>query len=292
MTKLPGTGWRVVSLAVLLLAALARAQEVGTVASLDGHGEVGRAGAWTDAAIGSAIHQGDELRTGRPGRMRIVFQDDSVISLGENSHLIIDEHVFDPSRGKVRSFLQLVRGKVETLVSEYYNQPGATSEVKTKTAVSGVRGTEYIMTYDEHSETTEIIGVSGHVAVHGSRDLVGHEVLITAREITTVTRGGFPSPPRRLEDAEFRQYLEGLEFTGGGRAESLTVGDPVIAGASVPSSERAQALPPPPVALPIRPLGPAASQDTRTQARDAASLLLQPPAAVEAASGKLRIRLF
>src|SRR5262245_43209414 len=71
-----------------LLTALAGAvwaQEVGTVAELDGGAEIGRGGTWTPANVGAAIQQGDKLRTKRPGRMRVVFQDDSVLTLSDNS---------------------------------------------------------------------------------------------------------------------------------------------------------------------------------------------------------------
>ena len=275
---------------LLLLAAVARAQEVGTIASLEGSGEIGRDGLWTAAAMGAAIHEKDELRTSRPGRMRVVFQDDSVVTLADDSDLVVDEQVFNPSEGKARSLMEVLRGKVETLVGEYYEKASTTAEVKTRNAVAGVRGTDFVTTYDDSNDTTAIVGISGHVEVHGARDLAGHGVSVTAREITTVVRTGFPTPTRRLDDAQFRQYLEGLEFTGAGQPESLLVNDPVLAGTNVPSPDRAGALPPPPYALST--IAPPVSHEQAQHGHDAASLLQQPPAAVESASGKLRIRLF
>src|SRR5207249_4476949 len=51
-------------------------------------------------------------------------------------------------------------------------------------------------------------------------------------------------------DEEFRQYLDALQFTGGGRAESLVAGLPLVTGAGVPEAERATILPVPVVVSP------------------------------------------
>src|SRR5262245_772776 len=61
---------------LLFCTGVAHAQEVGTIAAMEGTAELGRGGAWAPAHIGAAIQQGDELRTSRPGRLRVVFQDD------------------------------------------------------------------------------------------------------------------------------------------------------------------------------------------------------------------------
>ena len=82
-----------------------------TIASLEGSAEIGRSGTWYPAKLGLAIYLGDELRTPKPGRLRVVFQDDSVLTLGDDSHVVVDEQVFDPNQGTVRSFMRLLRGK-------------------------------------------------------------------------------------------------------------------------------------------------------------------------------------
>jgi hypothetical protein len=105
-------------------------------------------------------------------------------------------------------------------------------------------------------------------------------VLITAREVTMVGRGRFPTPPRRLSDALFRQYMEGIEFIGAGASESLTGGYSLAAGQSVPQPDRAAAAE-----------GIGITREQRRivrEPRDASGLIHQPPA-VFGPGGKLRI---
>ena len=229
------------SLLVLMFSLVhsAAAQEVGTVAALDGSAKIGRGDVWVAATPGAAIQLGDELRTGQPGHLRIVFQDDTVLTISDDSRLVVNEAVFDPNQGKSRSVLGLLQGKVSALVSEYYKRPGASYQIKTATAVAGVRGTEFVVTYDARDDRTEVAGLSGTVEVLSAFDRTGRGVFITAQEISSVTRGHFPTPARRMPDDLFRQYIQGMDFIGAGAAESLTLNNPLLAGQIVPQADRA-----------------------------------------------------
>lgn len=240
---------------VFLLAALlplvpaARAAEVGTVAAVSGTAEIGRGPTWTEAQVGSAVQLGDHLRTGTPGAMRVVFQDDSVLNLADDSHVTVDEHVFDPSGANTESLFHLLKGRVRALVSEYYDRVGAVYEVETPTAISGVRGTEFIVTYDEDKALTQVIGISGKVEVHSVLDRAANGVFVTSGEITQVAEGQYPTKPPRLDEPVFRQYLEGLQFAGLGRPQGLAATHPIVGGAEVPEPDRA----PPGLNNPIAP---------------------------------------
>lgn len=255
------------------------AQEVGTVAAIDGSGKIGRGDVWITATPGAAIQRGDELRTGRPGRMRIVFQDDTVLTVSDDSRVVVDEQVFDPNQGKSRSVLGLLEGRVSALVSEYYHRSGAVYEIRTATAVAGVRGTEFVVTYDPRDDRTEVAGLSGTVQVFSAFDRSGRGVFITAQEATTVTRGRSPTAPRRLSDSLFHQYIEGMDFIGAGAAESLTINNPLLAGRVAPKADRA--------AVAITGIAPQRRQLLH-EPRDVGGLLHSTPA-VFGPGGKLRI---
>jgi len=267
------------ALTLLVVAAVASAQEVGTIAALEGSGKIGRRDSWIAATPGAAIYLGDEVRTEHPGHMRIVFQDDTVLSVADDSRVVVDEHVFDPSRGKARSVLGLLQGKVSALVSEYYHQSGAVYQIKTATAVAGVRGTEFVVTYDPRDDRTEVAGLSGTVEVLSAFDRTGRGVFVTAQEVTSVSRGRLPSAPRRLSDTLFNRYIEDMNFIGTGAAESLAIGNPLLAGQVVPKADRA--------AVAISAIAPQRRQLIRER-RDVSNLLQQTPA-VFGPGGKLRI---
>lgn len=210
-------------LVAVLLSGSAIAAEIGTVAGVDGSAYIYTGGKGTPAAaaIGSPVNLGDQLATGRPGRMKVVFQDDSVLTVSDDSRVTVDEHVFDPSQGKARSLFGLLRGKVNAAVSEYYGRPGSGYEIKTETAVAGVRGTEFAMAYDPETHATEVTGITGVVKVHSMRDPEGPGILITANESTTIQANQLPSMPQRMNERLFRDRIEGFDFVGRGRPESL-----------------------------------------------------------------------
>ena len=275
------------ALVMLLGGTGAGAQEIGTIAEVEGTAEIGRASTWAPAQAAAPIHAGEQLRTGRPGRMRVILQDESVLNLGDDSHVIVDEQVLDPGRGVFRSSVRLTRGKVRVLVSPNYQRAQAIFSIETATAVSSVRGTEFIVVADPVAELTGVVGVTGTVKVHSILDRSGRGVFVTAHEVTTVPRGTFPTRPRYLDEATFRQYIEGLEFAGAGRPESLIAAKPLIA--NVPPEDRA-------VAASI-PAGPGAPEPRRIVPAmpgelpqpDVADLLMQPPDVLRNVRGKLGI---
>jgi hypothetical protein len=223
------------------MAAGAAAQEkVGSVASLQGTAEVLRGGGRSDLTLGAAVFRDDEILTGRPGRLRVVFRDDSVLVLADDSHVRVSEQLFGPEAGVFESAFELLQGKVRALVGDYYEDPRASFELRTKTAISGVRGTEFIVVYDPVGEITEVIGISGEVAVWSPIDPKGTLVIVTEREITRVAAGESPSPPAVLGQPAFDGYREGTGPPGEGLPEGLTERNPLLRGAHVPPSDRAE----------------------------------------------------
>lgn len=271
------------ALLVTVIASATYAQSAGVVATLDGTVEIGRGGSWAPAVIGSTVEVGDTIRTGKPGRVRIAFRDDSVVNVGDDSQLAIDENIFNPDGGEVRSVLELLSGKVRAIVSEHYREPRATYEIRTVTAVSGVRGTDFIMAHDPDSRMTRVVGVSGLVDVNGSVDRNRNGVVVGAQEITEIEEGGFPTPPRRIDETLFRQYLDGLEFIGFGIPESLLFENPIAGGGHIPPADRVDSQAIGDVAAGEIPIGKAAAGPAEPpwEMPDVSQSVGQPPGVVE-----------
>ena len=229
------------TLFLALAAVPAFADDAGKIVSMEGTVEIGRRGAFTLATIGGAIVSGDTIRTGTPGRARVLFVDDSVLNLGDATTLLVDETVFDSSRGAASTMLRLLGGKVRALVSEYYSKGQGSYTIETTTAVSGVRGTEFIVAFDAKTEFSQVLGLGGSVAVHSPMDRKNRGVLIHANEITDVAKGKYPTPPRQIssDDDTYRQLMSGLDLPGRGLAESLLNDDPAFGGVAVPSPDTA-----------------------------------------------------
>lgn len=214
---------------------VAWAQDVGTVAAAQGTAEIKRGGAATAAVVGAGIRVGDELRT-VDGKMRVVFQDDSVIDLGERSTLVVDEQVFNPSGGQASTLMNLVVGKARALVSHYYGAAGTSYQVRTPTAVAGVRGTEFLISYDAEQDVSEVVGIHGFVQVRNLTADADEFIYIGAEETTHIQRDMAPTSPQRIEERLFRDEVHGLELLSLGGAGAIAGG---ALGAAVAPPEQA-----------------------------------------------------
>jgi hypothetical protein len=264
------------AVAILLMAATALAEEVGTVASVSGVAEIGRGGTRTPATVGAPVQLGDELRTGSDGKLRVLFRDDSVIDLGESSSLVVDKQVFDPAASSFSSLLRLVSGRARAFVSEYYRNPGAAYQVETPTAVAGVRGTSFLVAYYPDSDVTEVVGINGRIEVRSLTERA-ETVYITAHEATSVWRDEAPTAPERIDEQRFRQQIEGLDQIALGNVGALAAAGSFSSGASVPAADRA------PSATGL------AGQLGRDQLKNAGDVLGQPPNVVGATRGSLGV---
>jgi ferric-dicitrate binding protein FerR (iron transport regulator) len=215
----------------------AHAQEVGSVATMEGAPEGGRDGAWSTLAIGNPIHVGDGVRTGADSRARIVLLDGSVLNLGKQAQITIAEATTDESGRAVRAVIQLHAGALEAAVGPDYTRPGAAFDVKTQTALATVSGTEFVASYDPVAEVSTVTGVAGQVQVYSLASPLSRGVLVARQEATTVAKGELPSLPRPLTEIAFRQRIEELEFAGVGRPESL--GAALRTASRVPPPDRA-----------------------------------------------------
>lgn len=223
------------------VATTARAEDAGKFVSLEGTVEIGRAAVFTRADVGSTVQSGDTIRTGSPGRARVLFADDSVLNLGDGTTLVIDETVFDANKGAASTLIHLLGGKVRALVSDYYSSNQGSYTIETTTAVSGVRGTEFIVAYDAGKQFSEVLGLGGLVSVHGTIDRKNRGVMIHANEVTEVAKGKYPTPPRQIttDDDRYRELMDGLDLPGGGLPESLLLEDPAFGGQAVPDPDTA-----------------------------------------------------
>ena len=131
-------------LAVLVLASPAGAEPVGFVAGLEGTVEIqrGAASSWTAAELDQSVEIGDSVRTGPDSAVKIVLADDTTLSLGGETELVIDSLVVGEAATREPSILRQLKGQIRTRVGEAFGGP-TRLEMHTPTAVIGVKGTVF-----------------------------------------------------------------------------------------------------------------------------------------------------
>ncbi len=138
---------------LLLLCALvalpALAGEAGRVKVSKGEVQIERDGKRLPAPVGAIIQARDTVKTGPDGSVGITFQDDSLLSAGPNSELVIERFVFDSTTHKGEFDTALKKGTLAVVSGKIVKQSPEAMRVKTPAAIMGVRGTEFVVKVDE-----------------------------------------------------------------------------------------------------------------------------------------------
>ncbi|MBY0248655.1 MAG: FecR family protein [Nitrospiraceae bacterium] len=85
----------------------------------------------------------DVIQTYTESRTRAFFQDDSMLTVGENSRVEINEYIYEPDQNVRRAIVKLMQGQVRALVSKVFKANGSKFEVHTPSAVAAARGTYF-----------------------------------------------------------------------------------------------------------------------------------------------------
>lgn len=145
----------------------ALAEPVAEVVALRGFAQVVTAGRTTSLRVGARIGEGSEIRTATPGRAKLRFIDGSVMVLGDASRLKIEK--FRPEtdgRPRNANFLLDVGLLSQTVAP---STDGRWS-VRTPSAVTAVRGTEYVVEVTP-DRVTDVHVRSGAVSVEPVRKI-------------------------------------------------------------------------------------------------------------------------
>ncbi len=94
---------------------------------------------------GLEILMNDTLRTGRDGSIGIIFKDETFLSLGPETTLVIDEFVFAPKQGRFSIVITLLKGTAAYLSGLISKFSPESAHFRTPTASIGIRGTRFVV---------------------------------------------------------------------------------------------------------------------------------------------------
>lgn len=138
------------------------ASEHGVFMVVKGNVKIQGPNSSSEAKVGSKIHEGETVVTGDDSRAKIVMTDRNIINISPNTQLKIEKYSNTSKDKNVR--LNLIEGKVRNNVEQKYDNKNSKFEVRTATAVAGVRGTQFITSYNSSTRVTEVITLKGQVS--------------------------------------------------------------------------------------------------------------------------------
>lgn len=105
----------------------------------------------------------DVIQTQGESRTKALFQDDSMLTVGENSRVEIDEYIYNPEKNVRQAVVKLMQGQVRALVNKVFKANGSRFEIHTPSAVAAARGTYFTVWVEKGQSGIINIGEKGRV---------------------------------------------------------------------------------------------------------------------------------
>ena len=182
-----------------LLPIAAAAGEAGLVARINGAPTVQHAGKTELLKRGSSVMTGDVIETDASSKAKILLTDDSVLAIGPKSRVNVSDFALDSNGRTVR--LQVLAGRFKIAIAKFFG--GQTDyEIRTPTAVAGVRGT--VLWGD--TDLDAICALEGNIEVRPRTGAAAPARLGTGECVNQMAAG--KTAPLKLSAEEMAAYLK------------------------------------------------------------------------------------
>ncbi len=146
---------RVITIVTILLSVLAWSLPagaevvIGVVKNSEGKTTLFRGEQVLPASAGTRLEAGDRLTTGDDGSLGVVLRDNSSLSIGPGSCLVIEEFLFSPGEGKLGIVARISRGTMAYISGLIGKLAPEKARFETPTASIGIRGTRFAVKVGE-----------------------------------------------------------------------------------------------------------------------------------------------
>lgn len=126
----------------------AATDHAGIVKSLAGDVSIVRNFTSIKAETNMKLLKGDHIRTGNNGKVGLIFEDDTIISIGPNSRIVIEDFLFQPSEKRLSFITRIIQGTVSYLSGQIAKLAPSFVRIETPQATVGLRGTHVLVKVD------------------------------------------------------------------------------------------------------------------------------------------------
>jgi hypothetical protein len=209
-------------------------EDVGTVVAIRNKAIIERDKKEIEARVKDGILLKDTVSTREASRAKMLFIDDSVLTMGEKSRVVIKEFLYKDGKGK--SIFNLLDGKMRSVVGK------TEFEVLTPTAVAAARGTVILFEVGvrDGKRFTTIVCLEGEVSVRSADpSIVGIVTLKPGMMVTVFEKEPLPIPT--MAPAEEVERLKRDTEIG---TYEISIPTPVEVRPEPPVIELAPSIPP------------------------------------------------
>lgn len=195
---------------LMLIPTIIYADEVGTIVAIKGTVIIHRDNKSIFAHLKENLLLQDTIETKEASRVKMLFSDDSILTLAENSRVSIEEYLYSEEGKKRKSIINLIDGKLRSLVGH------TEFEVHTPTMIAAARGTYFI----SWTEIEEGIPVSGTAVLEGLVDVLNTDpaiigvVSLQQGTMSKTAKNSQPSPSVPTPPALLKELIHATDLKG------------------------------------------------------------------------------
>jgi hypothetical protein len=136
--------WLTVMMLMISLPALA-SDDAGTIKNSRGSVSIERNGQKIPAAAGMPVFTGDRVITGMDGSVGITLRDNTLLSAGPKSSLVLNRFAYNSSTNDGAIDATVKRGTLAVVSGKIAKNSPSSVKFHTPAAILGVRGTEFVI---------------------------------------------------------------------------------------------------------------------------------------------------
>ena len=184
----------IIMLSNLLLAS------IGKITTIEGKVLIERNNTKIVGVLGYEIEEKDIISTQVNSKIKITFIDNTIITIGKESSLNVEEYIFNASTKEAKTELNVLKGAFHTITGEIGNVNPDKFKLKTKSASIGIRGTEF------YGDENRIVCTQGRIIVLSNSVSVD----VPSGNYINIFANQRPSVPLPLENNTLDNIIERL----------------------------------------------------------------------------------
>ncbi|CAE10662.1 FecR domain-containing protein [Wolinella succinogenes] len=170
---------------------------VGKISLLQGEATLTRGNDSLRAQNAMPLEEGDLIKTGAGSRLQLLFDDKTVVTLGEATLFSVTEYLKEGSDPKAK--FNVAQGAFKVITGQIGKVAPQNFQIQTKTATIGIRGTIIWGVIGEDGDQIGCLDGSIEVGSLGG----GESVLLRPNQMSFVPPMGPPTPPAPLNPSLF-----------------------------------------------------------------------------------------
>ncbi len=120
-------------------------QSIGIVKSVTGNAYLQKSEKKVPLYPNMQISMGDQISTADKSSIGLIFDDDTVLSLGPNSTIFIEDFLFDPAGSKLSFVAKMLKGTFFFITGQIAKLAPKNVNLETPDTTLGVRGTKFLV---------------------------------------------------------------------------------------------------------------------------------------------------